>query len=149
MHSLRAGTIAFVVAVSLVAPSFALAQSTDLEASIRTRLMQDPRTSQLSHEELDAMVSALAANAEREGMQPKDINPPAANTFAPAAVPAPVSPACIDMPQFVCAIEDGLGLDGSNVVIPLALFACAGLLAFLLYELKHHHRVHGYTGGLV
>lgn len=54
-----------------------LAQSTDaeLETSIRTALQADPRSSTLTQQEFDALVSALTAQAKVEGITAADFAP--------------------------------------------------------------------------
>ncbi len=71
-----------VLLAALLVPAFALAQSdTSLRAQIRADLMQDPRTAELSATELDALVAALANEAEATGEAETYLDVKAAPTF--------------------------------------------------------------------
>ena len=63
MRTLVAGSI-----VALSIPLIAFAQTNDaLRAQIRADIQKDPRSAQMSSAEIDALVSALADQAEKEG----------------------------------------------------------------------------------
>lgn len=73
---MRAITIALLL---LAAPAFAA--ESDLRAQIRADLMQDPRTAEMSPEELDALVAALADEAEAAGTATIYLDAKSAPTF--------------------------------------------------------------------
>ncbi len=140
-HSATARVITLLaVCIGFVMPMMVLAQSADLRATIRAELMNDPRSAQLSGAELDAMVNALAAEAQEKGISPNDI------AWRPQAEVASYGPdagaggTCDGFPEFFCTVRHALGFDGSNVVIPIGLLVTSGLLWFLLHELRLHHR---------
>ena len=60
----------FIASVLILAPLFVVAQtaSEDLRAQIRTDLKEDPRTSQVSQVEFDALVESIATKAEADGV---------------------------------------------------------------------------------
>ncbi len=146
--SLRKAAAAFaILALTIALPGIAIAQSasdSELHAAIRAEIQKDPRMASMSEAEIERLVQALAAGAEEEGMTNADIAPQP-ESYAPTAAAPAEPPACEGMPEFLCSINRSLGFDGSNLFIPVALVAAAGVLAFLLYELKHHIRVHGHT----
>ena len=134
---------------ALLIPLVALAQSDlpasntqagDLRSTIRAELLKDPRAAQMSQTEFDTMVNALTQGATAQGMTPYDIAWRPAETRAEVPANADENAFCAGIPGFLCAATSGFGFDGSNTVIPIALFFTSGLLLFLLYELKHHHR---------
>ena len=49
-------------------PAFLLAQSDDLRAQIRADVMADPRSAQMSESEIDALVEAIAVEADNAGI---------------------------------------------------------------------------------
>ncbi|MEK7509826.1 MAG: hypothetical protein AAB605_03880 [Patescibacteria group bacterium] len=77
-------SVSFLVAMLL--PLFALAQEEDtLRATIRADIMSDPRSSEMSPTEIDALVSALAMQAEEQGVAQDYLD--AQNSFAAAEAP--------------------------------------------------------------
>lgn len=71
----------FLIALALWVPLAAFAQEDTLRAQIRADLMQDPRTAELSEAELDALVAALANEAEATGEAETYLDVKAAPTF--------------------------------------------------------------------
>ena len=51
----------------VLAPAILLAQSGDLRAQIRADIMQDPRAAEMSEAEVNALVEAIAIEAEQTG----------------------------------------------------------------------------------
>lgn len=134
--------IGIVVLICTELPLIARAQSSDadLRATIRAEIMKDPRSASMTEAEITAMVNALTKGAEEQGVESRQFSA----TESSAAAQPESAPACGGMPAFLCTINQSFGFDGSNPVLPIALFATSGLLAFLLYELKHHIRLHGH-----
>lgn len=118
------------------APFVAFAEESELSAAIRTAIMQDPRASHMTQAQINAMVAALSKEAAQKGVTAYDI------TWHPSeSVVQPISTDdCGSMPGFICTVNHAFGFDGSNMTILLGLFISSGLLAFLLWELWHHHR---------
>ncbi len=81
--------VRFLVVLALWFPLAAFAQEDTLRAQIRADLMQDPRTAELSGVELDALVAALANEAEATGEAQTYLDVKAAPTFT--YDPLPVS----------------------------------------------------------
>lgn len=136
----RIGVLFSLVAL-LTLPMLAYAQSSEAElrAGIRAEILKDPRTASMSEAEIQAMVEVLAAGAEVEGIESSSFVAQS-RSFAPTA--AEEEPSCGGMPVFLCHINQTFGFDGSNALMPIALLATSGLLAFLLYELKHYASIH-------
>lgn len=126
--------LATVLTIAFTVPLMASAQSSDahMRAAIRARLMEDPRSSQMSQAEIDATVDALAAGAEKQGMTSDQV------------APASAAPAAPEDCNILCAANRAFGFDGSSPIVPVAILAITGLLGFLLYELKRHIHVHGH-----
>ncbi|MCE9541235.1 hypothetical protein K8R03_01595 [Candidatus Kaiserbacteria bacterium] len=117
------------------------ASQDDLRATIRAELLKDPRASQLPPNELDAMVNVLAQGATSQGITSGDITwRPAASGVSQQSYEGSSQAFCMGLPAFFCAVSSGFGFDDSNTIIPIALLMTSGLLLFLLYELKHHHK---------
>ena len=79
-----------------ILPLFAFAQEEDtLRAAIRADIMADPRSAEMSPTEMDALVEALASQAESQGVASEYLE--AQNSFntpfeAPVYEPPPVVP---------------------------------------------------------
>ncbi|MFZ2886938.1 MAG: hypothetical protein WA021_03910 [Minisyncoccia bacterium] len=69
------------IVAALVLPLFAFAQSDELRAQIRADLMQDPRASEMSETEMNALIGALAAEAESSGSAESYMGSKAEPTF--------------------------------------------------------------------
>lgn len=134
--ALRSLAIAALIACAL--PFIAHAQETDLSATIRAALAGDPRTSGMSQMQIDAMVSVLSAQAQKQGMTPGDITwRPLVNTQAPVS-----SDACGSMPSLICALNMAFGFDGSDNRIPWGLGLSSLLLMFIIAALLERHHLH-------
>ncbi|MBI2612255.1 hypothetical protein HYW59_00350 [Candidatus Kaiserbacteria bacterium] len=142
---------AFLVALILLMGFVTLAfaqDSTDLQATIRAAILSDPRSSGMTEEEIDAMVAALASEAEMQGVTSQDI------------MWRPQDPASFDevgsgsgetcgYSAFLCALNDAFGFSGSPLIIPLLLGVCSALLLFVLGSiLLHTHGHHPVRGSL-
>lgn len=74
-----------VAAFALLAPALLVAQSDDdLRAQIRADIMQDPRSAEMTQEEQDALVEALAIEAEETGAANDYVE--ARSTFDPSSL---------------------------------------------------------------
>ncbi len=60
-------TLAALTFTALAIPAILFAQSDDLHARIRADVMSDPRSAQMTQVEIDALVTALANQAEKDG----------------------------------------------------------------------------------
>lgn len=61
-------TVAGGLLALILAPVIILAQSTDLRAEIRADIEQDPRAREMTEAEIDALVEAIAQEAEQTGV---------------------------------------------------------------------------------
>jgi hypothetical protein len=120
-------------------PSLAFAQ-TDLQATIRAALAEDPRTQAMTQEQRDSMVAALTSEAQQQGMVSQDV------TWRPVSdsVPAAASDAarCGTMPAFFCLINTSFGLSGPDYVIPFLLGLLSLILIFIIAMLLERHHLH-------
>jgi len=148
--TMRAGAI-FVCALILlfVFASLAAAQeNADLQSTIRAAILSDPRSSQMSEEEIDAMVVALAEEAEVQGVTSEDImwRPQDPASFEEAGDSS--GEAC-GYAAFLCALNDAFGFSGSPLIIPLLLGITSALLLFVLGSiLLHTHGHHPVRGSI-
>jgi hypothetical protein len=127
------------------APLFVSAQESDLDATIRAALLSDPRSVSLSEAEIDALVSALTEEAERQGVTSYDI------AWRPQPVGGSSSAswdtsACGNPSGFLCAVSTAFGFTGPDAIIAVALGVVSAILLFvigmMLYR-RGHHAYHG------
>ena len=119
----RAWGVAIVSTLLILAFAFpALAQSdrAELEATIRASLMEDPETALLPEEELSAMISALADEAEAQGVTSDDLTAPS---------PEPLMLGDIEL-------GDGLSAGAKTGLTLLGLLVLA-LIAWFLFRWLH------------
>lgn len=118
------------IALLLLVPAFALAQSYDaLRAQIRADLMQDPRAAAMSPTEFDALVEALAGEAESNGTAETYLDAQSAPTYVYDAPPIE------NQSPFVAILTAPI-----VVAILAFLIALAGVLIFML---KHRRQALG------
>lgn len=132
--------------VLLALPFVAIAQTNaELEATIRSAILSDPRTADMTEAEIDAIVAALAEEAGAEGVTSYDILwQPQQETLATVE---PVQ--TCSLPQIFCTLNQALGLDGSDIAIPIGLGVTAALLLFVIGSILHHrHGQHPLAGDL-
>lgn len=122
---------ASVLFVLLFLPLLAIAQSDDsLRATIRADIMTDPRSAQMSPTEIDALVNALATQAEEQGIAETYLE--AQNNFSVAE----------DVPYY----EPESSVPTLVALITLAVV----LLAVVFFILRHRgHRPAPPTDGMV
>ena len=107
-------------------PLFAFAQEGDsLRAAIRADMMADPRSAEMSPTELDALVEALAARAEEQGVAGEYLE--AQNSFdAPFEAPVYEPP----------AVE----YDALSIAIGAFFLTLLGVWIFLAVQRKKHRK---------
>lgn len=138
-------------ALMLLSGSVGLVQAqegADLSATIREAILTDPRSSEMTETEIDAMVSVLAAEAEAQGVSSDDITwrPQDPATFAAGAE---VSGETCGYAAFLCALNESFGFDGSDPAIPIGLGISSALLLFIIGSiLLHIHGHHPFAGNL-
>lgn len=134
-------TLSFLFLIPLLA--HAQTQASDLSATIRAELMQDPRTAGIPSAELDAMVSILTQQAQAKGVTAGDIT---WRPKDPASFVAEVKQAydmCEGMPAFFCAFNTAFGFIGPDTTIPFTLGAASMGLVWILAEMIHRRRYPG------
>lgn len=138
--------LVFVVPMFLFSAADVFAQETDeaLRASIQSALMSDPETDSLSPEELDKLVTALAAEASKTGVEPGDITyvprPPADLQSAGAGGDLPAD---CDM---WCVFAHAYGLDGVDPTTPILLLVSSGLLVMIFRRAMRPQHIEHFTG---
>lgn len=139
-------SLLLLVAFALPLVTSAQAANEDLRATIRAAILSDPRTAQMSEAEVESMVEALSAEAETQGVTSDDIVwRPAEPVQEP--VPQEEATTCGSMPTFFCTLNEALGLDGSDIAIPIVLGITAALLLFVIGSiLLHRHGHHPIAG---
>jgi len=121
----------------------AQAGNASLSETIRAAILSDPRTAQMTEAEIDAMVAALAEEAEAQGVTSYDILWQPQEPVVEAVVEQ-----CGSM-SFLCALNEAFGLDGSDVGIPIGLGIVSALLLFVIGSiLLHKHGHHPVVGSL-
>ena len=116
----------------------AQAQSNDeLKATIRAALLADPRSASLSESEMDAMVSALADEAQVQGVTASDIAwRPQSSDASGSRDPS----ACGNPDGFLCALSTAFGFAGPDSIIAAGLGVLAATLLFVVGSLIEIHR---------
>ena len=131
-----------VCAILAVLPFLAHAQNTssDLRATISAELLSDPRTSSLSQAQIDALVSLLAQEAEKQGITSQDIQwrPQSTERFIATDSAAPQAPECAG--GFLCTMSEAFGFVGADTTIPFTLGAASMGLVWILAEMIHRRR---------
>ncbi|OHB19813.1 MAG: hypothetical protein A2854_04165 [Parcubacteria group bacterium RIFCSPHIGHO2_01_FULL_56_18] len=116
----RRWALIFVIAALL--PLFAFAQQNDeLRAAIRADLQNDPRSANLSQAEIDAMVEALATQAEEQGSA-QDYIDSENSTFGETAIPV---------------YKEETTLNTLAISIAILLLVLAGVTVFLVWHRAH------------
>lgn len=128
--------------------SLAAAQeNTDLQSTIRAAILSDPRSSQMSGEEIEGLVTVLADEAQSQGVNSEDIAWRPQETVAEGESADAIG-AC-GYPAFLCALNDAFGFTGSPLIIPLLLGVCSALLLFVLGSILLHTHGHHPIRGLM
>lgn len=133
---MRRSTIGAVACgVLLLLPVIANAQTNEqnqLRATIYSKITADPRSQTMTQAQIYAMVNALAAQAQKQGVTDNDL------TQAFEAQPG----TAISCSTFMCKMSHAFGLDGSIPLIPLA-FLALGALFIAIYavmrDMGHPH----------
>ena len=109
-------------------------QEDELRATIRSEILSDERSRDMSETEVDLLVDALAGQAQAEGMTAEDI------TWQPSEDAAFEESASCE--GFLCALNHAFGFDGSDYTIPIMLGACALALIFIIATILEYHHLH-------
>lgn len=130
------------VSLVLLPLSFVYAHANpELEAAIESQITKDPRTANLTTDQLHKLVDALAEQAEMQGMSAQDILNQQNNVAPqPDSSPATDNQTCPFVEQ-LCAMNATLGLSPDSVIVPISLGFLL-VLAFLLFGLKGIHHMH-------
>lgn len=149
--SLGALAVFALVFMMIATPLYLNAQSDlslrgDLNSTVKSAILSDPRSQSLSSEEVNAISLALTQQAEAQGMTQHDLlwRPALAHTVAPLDEAAYTGNDCGKVPTVLCGVNRSLGLPGSDmtivvmlsVLLVLILTATAGYL-----ELQHRNKM--------
>ena len=144
MKVLPVALAALLFALPLAASAQAEAPTQDdaeLRASIQSALLSDPRTDQLAPEQLNALITALAADAVAHNIKPNDISytPRVATDFGVATL-ANDTQQC---PLFPCAFGEAYGFNGGDPTTPVLLLASSGALWLIFRRMmRPQHAAH-------
>jgi hypothetical protein len=138
-------TRSFIIAALVLAallPAVARAQATppsDLRAIIRAELLSDPRTSSLTQQQLDAMVSLLSQEAQKRGLTAQDL------TWHPQTFQGTGASQAAQQPQdcgssWTCAAAAAWGFTGPDTIIPFSLGAASMALLWVIAEMLHRRK---------
>lgn len=119
----------------MLIPALASAQSSDLSSTIRSELLKDPRTTNLSQSQLDAMVQLLSGEAQSRGMTSSDI------TWRPSTFSETVTDVCGDTPKILCVLDVAFGFLGPSSLIPYILGASSMALIWIFAEMLHRRHM--------
>lgn len=139
------------VALLLFVPFYLSAQSDitargNLAIAVKNAILSDPRSANLSQAEINSVAYALTEKATAQGITPHDLywRPTLAHTIAAAAEAAAARDSCGSAPSWLCAFNRGLGLSGSDMIVPV-LFGVLIMLVLALVagylELLHRNRL--------
>lgn len=148
--TMRAGAI-FVCALILLFAFASLAaaqENTDLQSTIRAAILSDPRSSQMSGEEIEGLVTALADEAQSQGVNSEDIAWRPQESVSSDEAGGEAREAC-GYAAFLCALNDAFGFTGSPLIIPLLLGVCSALLLFVIGSILLHSHGHHPIRGLM
>ena len=113
-------------------------EESELSATIRATLLSDPRSQDLSQEELNGLVEALVIEAEEEGITAEDIM---WRPEEPDPEPIVEEPdACGRLPKLLCNLNEAFGFSSGNLVIPVLLLVSSTALLFVLGLMIQEHR---------
>jgi hypothetical protein len=131
--------IGVVIAAFLIMPLLIHAQTT-------SAIMQDPRSASLTSTQIDAMVTALSAKAQTQGLTAQNIayRPGTAGIVVPAGVTANtpmVSDPCALSPA--CAVGNFLGSGLANNATYVALWILSLLLMFIVWHMRKNPHLFG------
>lgn len=146
--ALRAGAIVllgFILVAAFATIAYAQEDS-DLRATIRAAILSDPRSASMTQEEIDAMVTALASEAETQGVTSEDIT---WRPQDPATFDETQSSQACGYPAYLCALNDAFGFSGSPLIIPLLLGISSALLLFVIGSILLHSHGHHPLRGLM
>lgn len=141
--STRVTIVAIVAAACLLLPLLIHAQTTsasDLSTTVRAALLKDPRAAALPPSELDAMVNALTAKAQAQGMTAQDI------AYRPGTIvpSVPVSSGtCTDISSPLCALGQALGFDSPDKRVPIGLWITSVLLIVVIWHMRKNPHLTG------
>lgn len=135
----KLGVSAFFATFFLLAfvPAMSSAQEDSLSATIRAAITADAEYENLSQEQIDAMVAALAREAQAEGVTAGDIAwRPQETTFAGDSN---------EMTEcnFLCAFNQIFGFSGKNLIPWFLLISSMGLIFVIgtMIEVHKHHQM--------
>lgn len=130
--------------VGVSAQATSTPDDSELRASIQSALLSDPRTDQLPPEQLNSLITALAADAVAHNIQPTDISytPRMASDFG-EVTPANDTQSC---PIFPCAFGNAYGFNGGDPSVPILLLASSSALWFIFRRMMRPQHIAHFLG---
>lgn len=133
--------VGIAVTASLMMPLFIHAQATPqsaLDATIRAAIMQDPRSASLSAAQISAMVAALSAQAQTQGLTAQDIayRPGTPGIVIPgtvANIPVATDPCALSSS---CAAGNFIGSGLANNAAYAAFWVLSLLLIIVVLQMR-------------
>jgi hypothetical protein len=118
--------------------------SAELSGTIRSALLSDPRTHNLTQAQLDQLVASLTKQAQSKGITVEQMlwRPKPNQVFVPPqATDTVVDPyACGAFPRVLCAWSAAFGFTDPTAAIPVALGVITLIVILALIILIEHHR---------
>jgi len=137
--SFRTYLIAFSIVLLFSSPVLVAAQAQDeLHATIMAALLADPRTGTIPPAQLQALVNALADQAQTQGITAQEIKWRSAvnESFVPVAP----QESCSSAFAAFCPFSEAFGFVGNDATTPAVLFVTAALLLLIIRRVIKHHR---------
>lgn len=128
-----------IVLGAFMLPFFTHAQNAadEMRAAIRASLSRDPNTTKMTPEEYANLVNALTAEAQKQGIPPSTLVPPAVSQEEALPIPD-AEPVCVTSPA-VCSFAAFMHLTEMHAIW-LMLGVVAGLMAIVVGVMLGHHK---------
>ena len=115
-----------------------------LRAAIQTSLLSDPRTAQMSPQQLEQLVDALVGESQHAGLEAQDINA-MMHASLPTLEKGPglqIPPQACGMFPSLCPFNDAFGFDDTDQSLFVWTFLASALAFVFLLKMK---QIHEYT----
>jgi hypothetical protein len=131
------------VALLLLTPLFIHAQinpsadSAQLRATIRSAILQDPRSASIPSAQLDVMVDALVTRAQGQGITSQSL------AYVPGAIPRqPLASndalPCDGISPALCPLAYAMGYNNPDKSVPIGLWITSGILIWVISRMRKH-----------
>jgi len=137
--------------ILIIAPFYIHAQADisargDLAIAVKNAILSDPRSANLSPEQINTMAYALTEKASAQSITPHDLywRPTLAHTIMVADSAVSARNNCGKVPAFMCALNKTLGFSGADMTILILLGVLIMLILAVIagyLELEHRGRI--------